>query len=248
MLGQIVKVIVDRPMGTYHPTHKDIYYSVNYGYIPGIWAADGEEQDAYILGVNEPVKEFTGRIIAIIHRFDDVEEKWVVAPKNASFTEEEIMTQVSFQEQYFQTEIIMNQSHLKIRPAVANDKQQILKYDRHIHDNKVGECIDSGLVYVLCDDDKIVGILRYNLFWQSIPFLDLIYIDEAYRGQGWGSKMMADWEETMKRMGYSYAMLSTQEDESAKYFYEKLGYRRIGAFLPPEQEADEIMYLKELTQ
>ena len=99
-----------------------------------------------------------------------------------------------------------------------------------------------------CAGKKIVGILRWNLFWQSIPFLDLIYIDEAYRGQGWGSKMMADWEDSMKAMGYSYVMLSTQEDETAKYFYEKLGYHRIGAFLPPEQNADEIMYLKELAK
>lgn len=91
----------------------------------------------------------------------------------------------------------------------------------------------------------IVGVLRYNLFWQSIPFLDLIYIDEAYRGQGWGSKMMADWEGRMQHMGYPYVMLSTQEDETACIFYEKIGYRRIGAFLPPEQEADEVMYLKE---
>ena len=135
---------------------------------------------------------------------------------------------------------------MEIRLAVAKDKNQILKYDRHIHHNKVGECIYNGLVDVLCDGEKIVGVLRYNLFWQSIPFLDLIYIDEAYRGRDWGSRMMADWEETMVRTGYPYVMLSTQEDETAKYFYEKLGYRRIGSFLPPEQDADEIMYLKEL--
>ena len=135
---------------------------------------------------------------------------------------------------------------MEIRLAVAKDKKQILKYDCHVHHNKVGECIYNGLVNVLCDGEIIVGVLRWNLFWQSIPFLDLIYIDEAYRGQGWGSKMMADWEETMKHIGYPYAMLSTQEDETAKFFYEKIGYRRIGAFLPPDQEADEIMYLKEL--
>ena len=58
MLGKIVKVTVDRPMGTYHPKHKDIYYPINYGYIEGIMAPDGEEQDAYILGVNEPVGKF----------------------------------------------------------------------------------------------------------------------------------------------------------------------------------------------
>ena len=91
MLGKIVKVIVDRPMGTYHPKHKDIYYSVNYGYVDGIIAPDGEEQDAYILGVYEPVKEFSGKVIAIIHRFDDVEEKWVVVPENLSLSKEEMV-------------------------------------------------------------------------------------------------------------------------------------------------------------
>lgn len=107
MIGSVVKVIVDRPLGSYHPKHKDIFYAVNYGYIPGIIAPDGEEQDAYILGVNEPVSEFEGKVIAVIHRINDVEDKWVVAPENATFTKEEIMTQVAFQEQYFQTEIRM---------------------------------------------------------------------------------------------------------------------------------------------
>lgn len=107
MIGKMVKVTVDRPLGSYHPKHKDIYYPINYGYIEGIIAPDGEEQDAYILGVNEPVEEFCGRIIAIIHRFDDVEEKWVVAPENVSFTKDEIMQQVEFQEKYFKSEIRM---------------------------------------------------------------------------------------------------------------------------------------------
>ena len=81
MLGKIVKVTVDRPMGSFHPKHKNLYYPVNYGYIEGIPAPDGEEQDVYILGVNRPVKEFTGRIIAVVLRSDDVEEKWVAAPR-----------------------------------------------------------------------------------------------------------------------------------------------------------------------
>ena len=135
---------------------------------------------------------------------------------------------------------------MEIRLAVAADMPQILKYDRHIHPDKVGECIEHALVDALWDVDRIVGILRYNLFWQTIPFLDLIYIDEAYQGRGWGSEMMANWEENMKRMGYSHVMRSTQADETAFLFYEKIGYRRIGAFVPPDQDAEEIMYLKEL--
>lgn len=107
MIGDIVTVTVDRPMGTYHPKYKDIYYPINYGYIKGIIALDGEEQDAYIIGVNEPVVEFTGEIIAIIHRVNDVEDKWVVVPKGLRFTSDKIKEAVHFQEQYFEDEIIM---------------------------------------------------------------------------------------------------------------------------------------------
>lgn len=107
MIGKFVKVIVDRPLGSYHPTYKDMYYPINYGYIEGIIAPDGEEQDAYILGVHTAVKEFRGKVIAIIHRDDDIEEKWVVAPGNMNFSEEEIMEQVRFQEQYFKSRIMM---------------------------------------------------------------------------------------------------------------------------------------------
>ncbi len=78
MIGTVVKVIVDRPLGSYHPEHKDLYYPINYGYVEGYIAPDGEEQDAYILGVNKAVKEVTGTIIAIILRYVDVEEKWMV--------------------------------------------------------------------------------------------------------------------------------------------------------------------------
>ncbi len=107
MLGKKVKVTVDRPLGTYHPQHKDLYYPINYGYVEGIIAPDGEEQDAYILGVDKPVTEFEGVVIAVIHRKNDVEEKWVVAPEGSSYTKEEIETAVRFQEQYFDTEIII---------------------------------------------------------------------------------------------------------------------------------------------
>ena len=107
IIGTIVKVTVDRPLGSYHPKHPDIYYPINYGYIEDILAPDGEEQDAYILGVDVAVKEFTGKIIAVIHRFDDVEEKWVVAPDGVLFTREQIAELVRFQEQYFKSEIVV---------------------------------------------------------------------------------------------------------------------------------------------
>ena len=107
MLGKIVKVIIDRPLGSHHPKHKDIIYSVNYGYIPGIMASDGEEQDAYVLGIDIPLAEFIGKIIAIIHRKNDHEDKWIVAPNNLFLSHEEIINAVHFQEQYFDIEIEM---------------------------------------------------------------------------------------------------------------------------------------------
>lgn len=97
-----VTVKIDRPIGSYHPKHKDLYYPINYGYVEGVIAGDGEEQDAYILGVNEPLETFTGNIIAVIHRINDNENKWVVAKENTNYTVQEIEKQVQFQEKYFE--------------------------------------------------------------------------------------------------------------------------------------------------
>lgn len=105
MIGKKVKVVIDRPLGTYHPEYKDLFYPVNYGYAQGIIAPDGEEQDAYVLGVDEPLAEFTGTVIAVIERLDDVEDKWVVVPENTVLTKEEIIRQTEFQEKFFKTEI-----------------------------------------------------------------------------------------------------------------------------------------------
>lgn len=92
-----VKIIVDRPLG-----YKDIYgniYPINYGYVPGVIGGDGEEQDVYILDIDEPLKEHVGKIIAIIHRNDDNETKWICAIHD--YTKEEILGKVWFIEQYF---------------------------------------------------------------------------------------------------------------------------------------------------
>ena len=107
MIGRIVKVVIDRPLGSRHPKYGDVIYPINYGYIEGIIAPDGEEQDAYVLGVFHAIKKFTGKVIAVIRREDDIEEKWVVAPDGASYSKEEIEQQVNFQERYFKHSIIM---------------------------------------------------------------------------------------------------------------------------------------------
>lgn len=101
-----IHVKVDRPVGY---KHNAIIYPINYGYVPGVFAGDGEEQDVYILSKlpeNQTcLKEFTGKLIAIIHRHDDVEDKWVATSEQENFTIEEIAKAVYFQEQYFDNEI-----------------------------------------------------------------------------------------------------------------------------------------------
>ena len=92
-----------------------MYYPVNYGYIEGTIAADGEAQDAYILGINEPVKEFTGEVIGIVHREDDVETKLVVAPQGSSFTSEQIMSRINFTEKYFKSYVVMKLKDIDLK-------------------------------------------------------------------------------------------------------------------------------------
>lgn len=106
-LGQKVKVEMDRQLGTLHPKH-GFMYMVNYGFIPNTISADGEELDAYVLGVFEPVKEFTGTVIAIIHRVDDNDDKLVVVPDKVNYTDDQIQALTEFQEQYFKSIIIRN--------------------------------------------------------------------------------------------------------------------------------------------
>ena len=105
-LGKTVTIRIDRPTGYVHRKESySLIYPINYGYIPGVIGGDGEELDVYLLGVNEPVNEYTARIIAIAYRRDDVEDKLVAAPEGITFTKEEIEKAINFQEQYYDTDI-----------------------------------------------------------------------------------------------------------------------------------------------
>jgi len=96
---------VDRPSGSRHPKW-GFHYPVNYGYLPGVIAPDGEELDAYVLGVTGPVVEFAGRCIAVVHRLDNDDDKLVVVPEGLSLTDDEIRAQTRFQEQFFDSRIV----------------------------------------------------------------------------------------------------------------------------------------------
>jgi inorganic pyrophosphatase len=112
-LGRDLEVVVDRPIGSQHPKAQlRLRYSINYGFLPGTCAPDGDPQDAYIVGIGEPVDRYFGHVIAIIIRDDDREGKLVVAPIGTSLTQQEIGDALSFQECYFQSRLIMEASDL----------------------------------------------------------------------------------------------------------------------------------------
>ena len=110
-LGQIIKIKIDREFGSKHPKHGFIY-PVNYGFVPNTISGDGEELDAYLLGVFKPVKDFEGECIAIIHRTNDNDDKLVVVPKGKEYSDDAINALTEFQEQYFEHIIIRDEKTL----------------------------------------------------------------------------------------------------------------------------------------
>lgn len=105
-LGKTVTVVIDRPIGFHHVTkgiHLD--YTVNYGFLPGVTGGDGEEQDVYVLGVQEPLERFTGTIIGAVRRRDDNEDKLVAAPEGIRFTAAQIAKKIEFVERYFDSSV-----------------------------------------------------------------------------------------------------------------------------------------------
>ncbi len=111
-LGKKVKVVMDRPMGSKHPKWNFIY-PINYGYVPNTISGDGEELDAYIVGIFEPLKEYEGKCIAAIHRLDDDDDKLVIAPEEKIYTKQQIEALVEFQERFFEYEIIEEINNIK---------------------------------------------------------------------------------------------------------------------------------------
>jgi len=104
-IGKLVKANIDRPLGSRHPRHA-FFYPLNYGFVPGVLAPDGEELDVYVLGVFEPLETFEGRCIAVIHRLDDDDDKLVLAPEGMSYSDDQILALTEFQERFFDVQVI----------------------------------------------------------------------------------------------------------------------------------------------
>lgn len=120
---------------------------------------------------------------------------------------------------------------LKVRYIQEQDKEFWYRLDKHLPEREFENKIRDKQGYVLLEDDKEIGILRYNLFWDNTPFCTLLFLDEKYQGKGGGRCLMEYWEADMKEQGYGMLLTSTQVDENAQHFYRKLGYKDCGGFV-----------------
>lgn len=133
LLGKSVCVMVDRPIGH---CHNGTVYPVNYGYLPGMIAGDGEEQDVYILGVNEPLSSFSGQVIGAIRRINDTEDKLIAAPSGTVLHQAQIEEAVRFQEQYFDHFVIsLLQRSCGVIPyrQTGNDREFLIVFEHFSH-------------------------------------------------------------------------------------------------------------------
>ncbi len=119
----------------------------------------------------------------------------------------------------------------EIRYAQMEDKEFWYSLDKHLPEQEFINKVRDKMAYVLCKDNKPIGLLRYGLFWDNTPFCNLLFIDWAYHRKGYGRMLMEFWEKDMKSRGYGMLLTSTQVDENAQHFYRKLDYKDCGGFV-----------------
>ncbi|GHV08953.1 N-acetyltransferase [Spirochaetia bacterium] len=115
-----------------------------------------------------------------------------------------------------------------IRYAEITDFGWLIEHDKHISNEILKVKIKNKEIYIIQEENKIIGWLRYSLFWDNIPFMNLLFVLEEYQNKGYGKKLVKYWEEKMKRNGYNNVLTSTQSNENAQHFYRKIGYIEIG--------------------
>lgn len=118
-----------------------------------------------------------------------------------------------------------------IRSMTLADKEFVMSIDKHIDDEKYDKRVYSKCGYIICEENEPAGLMFHIILWDNLPFLNLIFVREEFRGKGIGRKAMLSWEEEMRKQGSKMVLISTQVDETAQHFYRKLGYIDCGSLL-----------------
>lgn len=138
---------------------------------------------------------------------------------------------------------------IEIRYVEMSDKLFWYRLDKHLPETEFEIKVKTKRGYVLFLNNVPIGLLRYNLFWDNIPFCTMLFIDEKYQGKGYGKQLIKHWEKDMKEQGYDMLLTSTQVDEMAQHFYRKLGYKDCGGLIidiPMHVQPMELFLIKEI--
>lgn len=120
---------------------------------------------------------------------------------------------------------------IEIRYVQVDDRDFWYRYDKHLPEQEFENKVKDKKGYILLEDYQPIGLLRYNLFWDNIPFCTMIYIDQNFQKKGYGTKLIKHREAEMRSKGYGMVLTSTQVDENAQHFYRKLGYQDCGGLI-----------------
>ncbi len=134
-----------------------------------------------------------------------------------------------------------------IRYASVLDKEFWFTLDKHLNEKEFYKIVRDDRGYILLNDNKPIGLLRYNLFWDNIPFCNLIIIDNKNQGKSFGKQLIKYWENDMKSQEYKVVLTSTQVDETAQHFYRKMGYKDCGGLvidIPGYEQPMELFLIK----
>jgi len=139
----------------------------------------------------------------------------------------------------------MQENNINIRYAVSDDFCWLMEHENHIAEKILKNKIANNELYIVESNGKIIGWLRYNLFWDNVPFMNKLCFLEEYRRMGIGTKLVKHWENEMKQKGYKNVLTSTLSNEEAQHFYRKLGYKETGG-IKYLDEPFEIIFQKRL--
>lgn len=131
---------------------------------------------------------------------------------------------------------------MMIRYATSQDYELLRKYDKHVSNEVLMDCIDNNKIIVMFENNNFIGWLRYNFFWDNTPFMNMLYFLESERGKGYGTKLVEFWENEMMLKGFKIVLTSTQSNEDAQFFYRKRGYKDCGSLILPDEPLEIILF------
>lgn len=131
---------------------------------------------------------------------------------------------------------------MMIRYATSQDYELLRKYDKHVSNEALMDCIDDNKIIVMFENNNFIGWLRYNFFWDNTPFMNMLYFLESERGKGYGTKLVEFWENEMMSKGFKIVLTSTQSNEDAQFFYRKRGYKDCGSLILPDEPLEIILF------